>query len=273
MMEFLRQIRWQDLVDIVLMSIILYRLLLIIKGTKAAKMLVGIGVLLVASFFSKYLQLHTMDWLVQSFWAQVVIALIVLFQPEIRRTLAKMGESSLLQGFTSAEELKSLEEIVRASIALANRKIGALVVIEREVSLRDYVEIGISLDARVTKELLLSVFHPTSPIHDGAVVIRGNRALAAGCFLPITLGGDVSKALGTRHRAGIGITEETDAVAIIVSEETGTVSVAMDGKLEAPIDMGTLRNILTGLFTEAKKGTLQKRDGAPSPQAVPEKDA
>ncbi|HSB51487.1 MAG TPA: diadenylate cyclase CdaA [Dissulfurispiraceae bacterium] len=273
MLDILTQIRWQDILDILLVSIILYRVILIIKGTKAAKMLVGIGVLLVASFFSKYLQLHTMDWLVQSFWAQVVVALIVLFQPEIRRTLAKMGESSLLQGFTSAEELKSLEEIVRASIALANRKIGALIVIEREVSLKDYVEIGISLDARVTKELLLSIFHPTSPIHDGAIVIRGNRVLAAGCFLPITLGADVSKALGTRHRAGIGITEETDAVAIVVSEETGTVSVAMDGKLEAPIDMGTLREILTNLFTEAKKEKLQKKVQEPAAQAVSERDA
>ncbi len=254
MLELLRQVRWQDFLDIILVSVILYRILLIIKGTKAAQMLVGLGVLLIASFFSKYLQLYAMDWLIQSFWSQVVLALIVLFQPEIRRALAQMGESSLFQNLTSAEELKSLEEIVRASVALANRKIGALVVIEREVSLRDYVEIGTPLDAKVSKELLLSVFHPTSPIHDGAVVIRGNRVIAAGCFLPITLGAEVSKALGTRHRAGIGIAEETDAVAIIVSEETGTISVAMGGKLETRIDMGTLRDMLTDIFTEAKKG-------------------
>lgn len=249
----MRQIRWQDLLDIALVSIILYRVLLIIKGTKAAQMLAGLGVLLIASFFSKYLQLYTMDWIVQSFWSQVVIAMIVLFQPEIRRALAHMGESSFLQGFTSAEELKSLEEIVRASIALANRKIGALIVIERDVSLKDYVEIGTPLDAKVSKELLLSLFHPTSPIHDGAVVIRGNRVVAAGCFLPITLGADLSKTLGTRHRAGIGVTEETDAVAIIVSEETGTISVSIQGKLDTHIDMGTLRDMLTDLFTESKK--------------------
>ncbi|MCL4458218.1 MAG: diadenylate cyclase CdaA [Nitrospirae bacterium] len=253
MLDLLRQIRWQDLLDIALVSIILYRVLLIIKGTKAAQMLAGLGVLLIASFFSKYLQLYTMDWIVQSFWSQVVIAMIVLFQPEIRRALAHMGESSFLQGFTSAEELKSLEEIVRASIALANRKIGALIVIERDVSLKDYVEIGTPLDAKVSKELLLSLFHPTSPIHDGAVVIRGNRVVAAGCFLPITLGADLSKTLGTRHRAGIGVTEETDAVAIIVSEETGTISVSIQGKLDTHIDMGTLRDMLTDLFTESKK--------------------
>lgn len=253
MIELLRQIRWQDLLDIVIVSLILYRILLIIKGTKAAQMLAGLGILLIASFFSRYLQLYTMDWIIQSFWAQVVIVLIVLFQPEIRRALAQMGESSFLQGFTSAEELRSLEEIVRASVALANRKIGALIVIERDVSLKDYIEIGTSLDAKVSKELLLSIFHPTSPIHDGAVVIRGNRVVAAGCFLPITLGTEVSKALGTRHRAGIGITEETDAVAIIVSEETGTISVAIHGTLETRIDMGTLRDMLTDLFTESKK--------------------
>lgn len=253
MIDLLRQLRWQDIVDIVLVSIILYRMLVLIKGTIAARMLVGFSFLLIALFLAKYLQLYTIDWLIQSFWSQLVIAVIVLFQPEIRRALAQMGESPLLQSFTSAEELKSLDEIVKASIALANRKIGALIVIEREVSLKEYVEIGTSLDARVTKELLLSIFHPSSPIHDGAVVIKGNRVVAAGCFLPIRLGTGVSKAFGTRHRAGIAITEETDSVAIVVSEETGTVSMAMDGKLNSPLDLGTLRDVLTELFTVQKK--------------------
>jgi len=228
-------------------------MLLLIKGTIAARMLVGFAFLLVGLFLAKYFQFYTIDWLIQSFWSQVVIAVIVLFQPEIRRALAQMGESPLLPSFTSAEELKSLDEIVKASVALANRRIGALIVIEREVSLREYVEIGTSLDARVTKELLLSIFHPSSPIHDGAVVIKGNRVVAAGCFLPIRLGTGVGKAFGTRHRAGIAITEETDSVAIVVSEETGVVSMAIDGKLNYPLDMGTLRNALTELFTEQKK--------------------
>jgi diadenylate cyclase len=253
LIDLLRQLRWQDIVDIVLVSIILYRMFVLIKGTIAAKMLVGFGFLLIALSLAKYLQLFTIDWLIQSFWSQLVIAVIVLFQPEIRRALAQMGESPLLQSFTSAEELKSLDEIVKASIALANRNIGALIVIEREVSLKEYVEIGTSLDARVTKELLLSIFHPSSPIHDGAVVIKGNRVVAAGCFLPIRLGSGVGKSFGTRHRAGIAITEETDAVAIVVSEETGTVSMAIDGKLNSPLDMGTLRDVLTELFTVQKK--------------------
>ncbi len=253
-MELLKQIRWQDIVDIILMSIILYRLLLIIKGTKAAHMLMGLGVLLLASLLSRYFELYTVDWLIQSFWAQIVIAVIILFQPEIRRALAQMGETQFLRTLTSAEELKSLEEIVRATVALANRKIGGLIAIERDTSLKDFVEIGTPLDAKVSKEVLLSIFHPTSPIHDGAVVIKGNRIVAAGCFLPITMSPDVNKALGTRHRAGLGLSEETDAVIIIVSEETGTISMAINGKLDTHLDMGTLRDILTDLFTaKAKK--------------------
>ena len=252
MIELLKEHRWVlDVLDITLMSLILYRLLLIVKGTKAAQMMIGLGILLLASLASRYLELFTIDWLVQSFWAQIVIAMIVLFQPEIRRALAHIGEAQFLN-FASAEELKSLEEIVRAAVSLSNRKIGALIVIERETSLKDFVEIGTNLDARVTKELLLSIFHPTSPIHDGAVIINGNRVAAAGCFLPITLSSELSKSLGTRHRAGIGLTEETDAVAIIVSEETGFISVAIGGKIEEKIDMGKLRDMLTEIFTVKK---------------------
>jgi len=251
-MEILRQFRWQDLVDIILMSIIVYRLLLIIKGTKAAQMLIGLGVLLFASLISRYFEFYTVDWLIQSFWTQIVIAIIVLFQPEIRRALAQMGETPFLQTLTSAEELKSLDEIVKATVSLSNRRIGALITIERETSLKEFVEIGTPLDAKVSKEVLLSIFHPTSPIHDGAVVIKGNRIVAAGCFLPITTSPEISKSMGTRHRAGLGLSEETDAVVIIVSEETGGISVAMNGKLEPHFDMGTLRDLLTNLFTTKK---------------------
>ncbi|MDI6890974.1 MAG: diadenylate cyclase CdaA [Thermodesulfovibrionales bacterium] len=253
-MEILRQHRWiLDLFDIALVSVIVYRLLLIIKGTKAAQMLIGLGVLLIASLLSRYLELNTVDWLIQSFWAQAVIAMIILFQPEIRKALAQMGEAQFLPTFTSAEELKSLEEIIRATVALANSKIGALIAIERDTSLKDFVEIGTPLDAKVSKELLMSIFHPTSPIHDGAVVIKGNRIIAAGCFLPITLSPEVGRSLGTRHRAGLGLAEETDAVVIIVSEETGMISLAIKGKLETNLDMGRLRNVLTDLFTTKKR--------------------
>ena len=253
MIEFIRQIRWQDMVDVILMSIIIYRLLLIIKGTKAAHMLIGLGLLLMASLLSRYFELYTVDWMIQSFWAQIVIAIIILFQPEIRRALAQMGEAQIFKNLTSAEELKSLDEIVRATVSLANKKIGALIAIERDTSLKDFVEMGTPLDAKVTKEILLSIFHPTSPIHDGAVVIKGNRIVAAGCFLPITMGPEISKSLGTRHRAGLGLSEETDAVIVVVSEETGMVSMAIHGKFETHLDMGTLRDILTDLFTAKGK--------------------
>jgi diadenylate cyclase len=253
-MEIIKLIRWQDILDILLVTTILYRVLLIIKGTKAAQMLIGIGVLFIALLFSKYLGLYTIDWIIQSLWAQIVLAVIILFQPEIRKTLAQMGEARFLPSFASAEGMRSIEEIVRASIALASRKIGALIVIEKETSLNDFIEMGTQLDAKVTHELLISIFHPTSPMHDGAVIIRGNRVVAAGCFLPLTLSIDISKAFGTRHRAGIGLTEETDSVVIIVSEETGSITTAIGSKIKKNVDMSTLRDFLTDHFiTQDKK--------------------
>ncbi len=248
----LRQFGPWDVLDIVLVALILYRLLLILKGTKAAQMLIGLALLLAVSIVARRLNLLTLDWLLQSFWSYIVIALIVIFQPEIRRTLAKMGEASFLRKFATAEELKSIEEIVRATVSLANRKMGGLIVIERETELKDFIEIGIPLDARVSKEILLSIFNPTSPIHDGAAIIRGNRIAAAGCFLPITLTTGLRKALGTRHRAALGITEETDAISIVVSEETGAISIGMNGRLTEQLDMTTLRQVLTEASTSKK---------------------
>ncbi len=253
MIETITHIRWQDILDILIVAFIIYRLLLIIKGTRAVQMLLGLGILLAVLIISDILKLHTLYWIIQSFWAQVVLALIILFQPEIRKALAHMGETPFFQPLASASELKSFDEIVRAAVSLATRKIGALIVIEREDSLDDFIEIGTPLDAKVTKEILLSIFHPTSPIHDGAVIIREERIVAAGCFLPITLRSDLDRSLGTRHRAAIAITEETDAVVIIISEEKGLISIAYEGKLEGPMDMGTLRDTLTSLFTEKKR--------------------
>lgn len=248
-MSFIYTIRWQDIVDIIILALIIYRLLLFFKkGSKASRIIIGIIILLVGFLLSKTFGFYTVDWLFHNFWSQIVLALIIIFQPEIRKALAQMGGSPIF-GVTSAEEIKSIDEIVKAMVNLASRKIGALIVIEREVSLRDYIEIGIPLDAKVSKELLLSIFHPTSPIHDGAVIVRGNRIVAAGCFLPLALGAEIGKAYGTRHRAGIGLSEETDAVVIIVSEETGQISIAIKGELQTHLDLGTLRDILTELFS------------------------
>lgn len=253
MIEIIRQLRPQDLFDVIIVSVVVYRLLLIIKGTRAMQVLLGLVVLLLASIISRYAGFYTLNWLLQSFWTYIVIALIVLFRPEIRKALAQMGEASFLPAFARAEELKSHEEVVRATVSLASRKIGALIVIERDVSLQDFIEIGVPLDARVSREILLSIFHPSSPIHDGAVIIRGNRILAAGCFLPITLSTSLNKEYGTRHRAAIGITEESDAASIVVSEETGKISLIMTDSIETPLDMGTLRDELTKLFAERKR--------------------
>lgn len=261
MFEAIKQFKWLSPVDmlligldILIVALILYRLLLLIKGTKAAKMLTGLLLLLFASVLSGYLKLYTLEWMLQSFWAYIVIAMIVIFQPEIRRALARMGEAPFLKAFTPAEELKSLEEVVKASVSLSKRKIGALMVIERETDLKDFIDIGTPLEAKVSREILLSIFHPTSPIHDGAVVIKGNRIVAAGCFLPITLTPEVKKTLGTRHRAALSITEDTDSVAVIVSEETGHMSLSVRGELTEHIDMGTLRDILTDMFTSKEAG-------------------
>lgn len=249
----LYQIRWQDLIDILIITFIIYRLLVFFKrGSRAGRIVIGIAILLAGSLLSRTFGFYTVDWLFHNFWSQIVIALIIIFQPEIRKTLAQMGGSPIF-GVTSAEEIKSIDEIVKAAVNLASRKIGALIVIEREVSLRDYIEIGIPLDAKVSKELLVSIFHPTSPMHDGAVIIKGNRVVAAGCFLPLALGAEISKTYGTRHRAGIGLSEETDAVVIIISEETGQISVAIKGELQTHLDLGTLRDILTDLFSQKEE--------------------
>jgi diadenylate cyclase len=250
MTRLLSDIGWRDALDVTIIAFLVYRMLLILKGTRAARMLVGLLVLLTVSIVARLVPLYTMDWLLHSVWSYIMIALIVLFQPEIRRTLAEMGAAPFLQGRSSAADIKGVEEIVRATVMLAQRQIGALIVLQRDTELPEIEEFGVPLDARVTKELLMSIFHPTSPIHDGAVIVRGTRVRAAGCFLPLSLSPAISKTLGTRHRAAIGLTEDTDAVVVIVSEETGGISLSVDGRLDTHLDMGTLRDTLTGFFAD-----------------------
>jgi diadenylate cyclase len=250
--DILKEIRWQDIIDIAIVTFVFYRLLLLIKGTRAFHMLMGLVVLFVTFVISRWAGLYTLDWLIQSFGSYIVLALIILFQPEIRKALAQMGQNPLTQRLIQMEKSKYIEEIIRASVSMASKKIGAIIVIERNTELKDIVEMGIQLDARITRELLTSIFLPYSPIHDGAVIIKGDRIAAAGCFLPLTLSADVSKALGTRHRAAIGITEETDAVVIVVSEETGDISVSIDGNIMRKLDTSALRRVLTNIFQQQK---------------------
>jgi diadenylate cyclase len=251
--EALAHYRWfHDTVDIALVYYICYRLLLMIKGTRAFQMLIGIALIVLVLIASRWLEFYTIDWLIHGFWSQIVLAAVVLFQPEIRRTLAQMGERHFFKSLSPVEESRFIEETVKASVSMANKRIGALVVLERNTDLSTIVEMGTELDAKVTKELLTSIFLPYSPIHDGAAIIRNGRIIAAGCFLPLTLSSNLSKSLGTRHRAAVGLTEESDAVVVVVSEETGDISVVMGGETTHNVDAQTLRKALSEIFV--KKG-------------------
>jgi diadenylate cyclase len=251
--QALSQYRWfQDTVDIALVYYLSYRLLLIIKGTRAFQMLLGIGLIVIALMASRSLEFYTLEWLVYGFWSQVVIAAVILFQPEIRRALARMGERRFFTSLTPVESSKFIEEVVKASVSMANKRIGALIVLERETDLSTIVEMGTELDAKVSKEVLTSIFLPYSPIHDGATIIRNGRIIAAGCFLPLTLSTTISKALGTRHRAAVGLTEETDAMVVVVSEETGEISTVMKGRIEPEMDAPKLRKAISEIFVRQK---------------------
>jgi diadenylate cyclase len=252
--EALAHYRWfNDTVDIALVYYLFYRLLLLIKGTRAFQMLIGIGLIVLVLIASQLLEFYTLDWIIHSFWSQIVLAVVILFQPEIRRTLARFGERHLFRSLSSMESSKFIDETVKAAVSMANKRIGALIVLERDTDLSTIVEMGTELDAKVTKELLVSIFLPYSPIHDGASIIRNGRIIAAGCFLPLTLSSNLSKALGTRHRAAVGLTEESDAVVVVVSEETGEISVVMNGAVEHNEDAPALRKTLSDIFA-AKKG-------------------
>lgn len=251
--EALAHYRWfNDTVDIAVVYYVFYRLLLLIKGTRAFQMLIGIGVIVLVLVASQALEFYTLDWLIHSFWSQIVLAVVILFQPEIRRTLARVGERRLFRSLSTVEGSKFIEETVKAAVSMANKRIGALIVLERDTDLSTIVEMGTELDAKITKEILVSIFLPYSPIHDGASIIRNGRLVAAGCFLPLTLSSNISKALGTRHRAAVGLTEETDAVVVVVSEETGEISVVTNGVIEHNADAPTLRRTLSDIFIPKK---------------------
>jgi diadenylate cyclase len=252
--EALTHYRWfNDTVDIALVYYILYRLLLIIKGTRAFQMLIGIGLMVLVFIASQAFEFYTLDWLIHSFWSQIVLAVVILFQPEIRRTLARVGERHMFRSLSAVEGSKFIEETVKAVVNMANKRIGALIVLERDTDLTTLVEMGTELDAKVTKEILISIFLPYSPIHDGAAIIRSGRLIAAGCFLPLTLSSNISKSLGTRHRAAVGLTEESDAVVVVVSEETGEISLVVNGAIENNADAPALRKTLSDMFVRKKE--------------------
>ncbi|MDP8224632.1 MAG: diadenylate cyclase CdaA, partial [Candidatus Lernaella stagnicola] len=213
-----------DLLDIFIVAFIIYRLLVLIQGTRALQILVGLVVIIAVFLMSNLLGFYTLNWILSTFLGSLILVVVVLFQPEIRRTLARFARNPFAA--TSIPSVEFVEELVRSTTALTNRRIGALIVLERETGLNEYVEEGIQLDAGVSRELIVSVFLPSSPIHDGAVIIRAGRIVAAGCFFPLASDVEIDKDLGTRHRAGLGVSQETDALVLIISEEKAQVSVA-----------------------------------------------
>jgi len=253
-------IGWWDVLDVAILAIFFYQLLLLIRGTRAVQMAVGGGLVTALFFLSRWLELEAVNWLIRNAAGYVVFAVIVLFQADIRRALAHFGRAPFLRYFSrvsGAEE--AIEELVVAVGNLSSHTIGALIVIERQIGLRNYIEGGIPLDATITYDLLASIFQPTSPLHDGAVIVQGNRIAAAACFLPLSVNPKVSRTLGTRHRAALGLTEENDAVAVVVSEETGVISVAINGKLERDFTPETLRLRLGALLGVVRRGRGARR--------------
>ncbi|MBI2962364.1 MAG: TIGR00159 family protein [Deltaproteobacteria bacterium] len=242
------RLRWQDVVDIAIIAFITYQVINLIRGTRTAQMLIGFLIVLATYLASQYFELHTLNWVLSNFLASVILLIVVVFQNDIRRALTQVGAGRSFAGAERIAQGQVLEEVVRSAVLLASKRIGALLVFERDVNLNEYIEVGTRIEARVSRELLQAIFLPTSPVHDGAVIIQQGRITAAGCFLPLTVNPNVSKTLGTRHRAAIGLTEETDGVVVVVSEEEGKISLVREGRIIRDLDAGTLRSTLQQLF-------------------------
>ncbi len=257
--EWLEILRWQDVIDILIVAYLLYRLLLMIRGTRTAHMMIGLFVIAGGYYVAQRFELYILSWAIRNLLGYLFLTLLVLFHPELRRMLAQVGQNTFFRHFYGIEKSQAIDEIVRSAEWLSSRRIGALIVVERGISLKTFVNSGVDIDAEISKELLSSIFISGAPLHDGAAVIKNNRLVAAACFLPLTLSGDVSKELGTRHRAAIGITEETDAVVVIVSEETGSVSIAVGGEITRHLASSELKRALKNLLGSATKRSKSSR--------------
>ena len=266
MLEFFSvpHLTWTAVLDIVVVAVIIYQLLVFIKGTRAVQMALGLALIVVFFYFSRWIALETVSWMLTNILPYFVFAIIVIFQHEIRRALVRFGQAPLFGGFSTINRNEFYDEIVLAVTTLATNQTGALIVIERDIGLKTYIESGIALDAALSYDLLVSIFNPSVPLHDGAVIIQNRRIAAGACFLPLTVKPRLSKELGTRHRAAIGVTEETDAVAIVVSEETGAISFAHDGEMERYIDPDTLRQRLRNAFERKTLATVPRTIAEPA---------
>jgi uncharacterized protein (TIGR00159 family) len=253
----------RDLLDIGLVALAIYWLLLLIKGTRAVQVLLGFGFLLIARVVADWLELQTLGWLLDTFLGPAVLILVILFQNDIRRALARVGRG-FSPRLTERQESRVVEEVVRTAQELVRRRLGGLIVFERETRLDDLIEAATPLDAAVSKELLTSLFLPASPLHDGAVVIAHGRVANAGCILPLTLRTDLPEGVGTRHRAAVGMTEESDAVVIVVSEETAAISVAMGGEMTPNLDAARLRVVLRDYLSRGQSEPDEPIQAEPS---------
>lgn len=244
-------ISWREILDIALVTYVFYRALLLIHGTRAVSVLHGFLLILIVYYLSGVFGLDTLHWLLTNFLSSIFLVIIILFQADIRKALSTVGAGGFFRRRPrEAMSEEVLDECVLAVTGMARSKTGALIVFERRVPLGDYIQKGVELSAKLTKELLCTIFFPDTPLHDGAVIVRRDRVVAAGCIMPLIAGLKLDASLGTRHRAALGITEETDALAVVVSEERGVVSVAEGGRLISPVDEMTLKNMLWSLWAK-----------------------
>jgi uncharacterized protein (TIGR00159 family) len=241
-------VRLIDLLDVAIVAFIVYRVLLLIKGTRAMQMLTGLGILSIGFFLSSALELFTTHWLLSHFFDYLVLIVIVLFQDDLRRALTNVGKNPFFSSASTEAERANVDEIARAATRLAHERIGGLIVLERETGLKNFIETGSKLDAKVQAELIYSIFVPTSPIHDGAVIITGGRIAAAGCFLPLSKDPNIDKRYGTRHRAALGITEDSDAIVVLVSEEAGECHLVKNGKIITDLNESEMVQSLSALL-------------------------
>lgn len=244
----LTNLRFFDVLDMVLVWIVVYRILILIKKTGTIQMLSGLGVLAIAYILSIWFEFFTFNWILEKFFSNLFVIVVVLFQGEIRRALAQIGSNPFFTDVSSMQETHIIEEIIKAAFSLSQRGYGALIVIEKDILADYHIEFGTDIDAKVTSELIVSIFHPTSPMHDGALLIRNGKIHSAGNFLPLSKNSALDKNLGTRHRAALGLTEETDSLVIIVSEENKSVGIVQLGQLNSNVDNRSLRQKLYDLY-------------------------
>lgn len=253
-----------DFVDILIVSYVIYKLLMLIRGTRAVQLLKGIIVVVLAWVLSTFFNLQTLRWMMEQVFTFGVLVVLIIFQPELRRALEQLGRGKLFgRSHTLAEQrvTKLVSEVVKGVSYLSQRRIGALIVLERQTGVTDYIETGITMNAAVSSELLINIFIPNTPLHDGAVIIREDNIMAAGCYLPLTENPFISKELGTRHRAGIGVSEISDCISVMVSEETGKISIAMNGEIVRDLAEETLISKLYGELKPSRNTQFWQRKG------------